>query len=38
VSAPEWFALRFQGGDVLRVFDHSPHYESFQLEPGGIIV
>jgi len=38
VSAPEWFALRFEGGDALSVFDHSPHDESFQIEPGGIIV
>jgi hypothetical protein len=38
VSAPEWFALHFEGGDVLRVFDHDPHYESFEIEPGGIIV
>ena len=21
VSAPDWFALRFEGGEVLRVFD-----------------
>jgi hypothetical protein len=38
VAAPDWFALRFEGGDVLRVFDHSSQYESFQIEPGGIIV
>jgi hypothetical protein len=38
VSAPAWFALRFEGGEVLRVFDDSPQYESFQIEPGGIIV
>ena len=37
VSAPAWFALRFEGGGVLRVFDDSPQYESFQIEPGGII-
>ena len=37
VSAPEWFALWFQDGEMLRVFDDSPHYESFQIEPGGII-
>jgi hypothetical protein len=24
VSAPDWFALRFEGGEVLRVFDDSP--------------
>jgi hypothetical protein len=38
VSAPAWFALRFEGGEVLRVFDDSSQYESFQIEPGGIIV
>ena len=37
VSAPEWFALRFEGGEVLRVYDDSPQYESFQIEPGSII-
>jgi hypothetical protein len=38
VSAPGWFALQFEGGEVLRVFDDSAQYESFQIEPGGIVV
>ena len=38
VSAPDWFSLRFEAGEVLRVFDDDPHYESFQIEPGGIVV
>ena len=38
VSAPEWFSLQFEGGEVLRIFDDNPYYESFQIEPGGIIV
>jgi hypothetical protein len=38
VSAPEWFALRFSGGEVLKIFDDSPMYESFQIQPGNIIV
>jgi hypothetical protein len=38
VAAPEWFALRFEGGEVLRVFDDDPQYECFQIWPGGIIV
>lgn len=38
VSPPDWFALRFAGDDVLRVFDDSSQYESFQIEPGSIIV
>jgi len=36
VSAPESCALRFEGGEVLRLFDDLPQYESFQI--GGIIV
>lgn len=27
-----------EGGDVLRVFDTNPQYESFDIEPGGIVV
>jgi hypothetical protein len=38
VCVPAWFALRFEGGDMLRVFDDSPLCESFKIEPGGIIV
>lgn len=38
VCAPEWFALRFDGGEVLRILDDSDQYESFQIEPGDIIV
>ena len=38
VSAPKWFALTFEGGAVLRVFDDSQQYESFSIEPGEIIV
>jgi hypothetical protein len=38
LSAPELFALRFEGGDTLRVFDDSTQYESFQIDPGNIIV
>src|SRR5262245_33510011 len=29
VSAPDWFALQFARGEVLRVFDDSSNYESF---------
>ncbi|MCC2672621.1 MAG: hypothetical protein K0Q72_5093 [Armatimonadetes bacterium] len=36
VAAPEWFALRFEHGDVLRVFDRSVEYESFSIQPGDI--
>ncbi len=38
VSAPGWFALRFAGGEVLRVFDDSKQYESFSIQPGDIFV
>ena len=37
VSAPEWFALCFEGGEVLRVFGDQTQYEAFQIEPRGII-
>lgn len=38
VAAPERFALTFEGGEVLRVFDDSPQYESFSIQPGNIFV
>jgi hypothetical protein len=38
VSAPDSFLLRFGSGDGLRIYDSSPHYESFQIQPGNIIV
>ena len=38
LSAPDWFAVRFQGGEVLRVFDDSKQYESFSIQPGEICV
>jgi hypothetical protein len=38
ISPPAWFALQFAGGEVLRVFDDSEQYESFQIQPGGVVV
>ena len=38
VTAPESFALRFDSGHVLRVFDRSPEYESFSIQPGDVFV
>lgn len=38
VSAPNSFALTFEGGEVLRIFDDSKQYESFEIQPGDIIV
>jgi hypothetical protein len=35
---PEWFALRFEKGEVLRVFDSSQDYESFSIQPGNIFI
>jgi hypothetical protein len=37
VMPPKWFGLQFDGGENLRVFDDSKEFESFQIEPGGII-
>jgi hypothetical protein len=36
VAAPEWFALRFESGESLRIFDDSDQYESFSI--GGLYV
>jgi len=38
VSPPESFTLAFDSGHTLRVCDHSPHYESFSIQPGDIYV
>ena len=38
VSAPEWFELEFDSGHRLRVYDRSPRYESFSIQPGDIYV
>ena len=38
VDAPRSFALRFAGGEELRVFDDSDKYESFSIQPGDIFV
>jgi hypothetical protein len=38
VSAPDWIELGFDNGVRLRVYDDSPHYESFQIQPGDIVV
>jgi hypothetical protein len=37
VFAPEWFALQFESGEVLRVYDDSSQYKSFQILPSGVI-
>jgi hypothetical protein len=38
LSPPNWFALRFETGAVLRVYDDSTQYESFSIQPGNIFV
>lgn len=38
VAAPSWFALQFEGGEVLRIFDDSQQYESFTIQPGNIFI
>ena len=38
ISAPDWIELHFDGGYTLRVLDDSSDYESFQIQPGDIIV
>jgi hypothetical protein len=38
VGPPFWIALRFERGELLRVFDSSTDYESFSIQPGNIVV
>ena len=38
VDAPRSFTLIFDSGDILRVFDDSKEYESFEIQPSGIYV
>ena len=38
VDAPRSFALTFDSGHVLRVFDDSAEYESFSVQPGNVYV
>lgn len=38
LDAPRSFALRFAGGEELRIFDDSEQYESFSIQPGDIFV
>ncbi len=38
IAPPGSFALRFEGGELLRIFDDSEQYESFAIQPGNIFV
>jgi hypothetical protein len=38
IDAPRSLSLKFTSGLVLRIFDNSPAYESFSIQPGDIYV
>ena len=38
ISAPLWLSLRFAGGEELRIIDDSDRFESFQIQPGDVVV
>jgi hypothetical protein len=38
VTPPTSVTLRFEGGDLLRIFDSSTQYESFSIQPGDIFI
>ena len=38
VAAPVSVALQFRNGDILRIVDSADNYESFEIQPGNIIV
>ncbi len=38
VNAPQSFVLEFDGGYRLEVFDSSKEHESFEIQPGNIVV
>jgi hypothetical protein len=38
LDPPRSFALKFEGGHVLRIFDDSEKYESSSIQPGDIFV
>ena len=38
VTAPESVVLHFDSGHSLRIFDGSPQYESFHIQPGDLHV
>ncbi|QDU26810.1 hypothetical protein ETAA8_18930 [Anatilimnocola aggregata] len=38
IAAPQSLTIRFANGLGLTVFDDNPHFESFQIDPGNIIV
>jgi hypothetical protein len=38
IDPPRSFALKFDDGHMLRIFDSSDQYESFSIQPGNIFV
>ena len=38
IAPPKSFTLRFDSGHALQIFDDSPHYESFRIQPGDLYV
>jgi hypothetical protein len=38
LDAPRSFSLRFESGHVLTIFDDSPEYETFSIQPGNVFV
>ena len=38
ILAPQSLELHMNSGHVIALFDDSKHYESFQIEPDGIVV
>ena len=38
INPPESFTLEFDSGHRLQVFDSSDSFESFSIQPGGVIV
>ena len=38
IDPPHSFSLTFSSGHRLTVYDDTPHYESFSIQPGNILV
>ena len=38
VHRPDWIALQFQGGEVLKVYGTDESYESFMIQPVNVVV
>lgn len=38
IRSPTWFALRFDTGLVLRIYDDSKHYECCSIQPGNVFI